>query len=634
MPLFVLSSCGINQEVMKSSNASTAINGSVAPQTVNLETNLGGEIQRLERRLLSKKSIPNNTADLILGLNEFTNRDFIKANIHFQHALKFDPLNAALHKLNALSHHMRGDQGDPEQYGLAGAGYDLAKRYDPGDSSIDYFQGVMNYSQSNFRSAQDHFAQAISINGMDAKYYLGLAASSYYLGELDRAYLNVTKAKKMQPLDFYNVQASGMVHAAMGAFDKAASETNIAFVEAGGSKQNQTFLKSRIEDWENFYQTNNIKSDEDFEIIMAQSGSTFGGTDDAYNSAIDPDLSNSELTKDSDGFSDGDETAEDKKDKKENLDMALIDVAIISSEEVYRSSKGVNLLNGLTLFYDFAGGNSQMASSGRGDKLGVGVGGVGLNYALNIFSDAFDRNKILARPSLVVQNGKNSAFFSGETMHVVLEGGDGAGSIEDIDTGIRLDVVAEFEDSDTITLEVMAERTGLEADLTAVSNSLGSPHFAKTVKTKVLGNLTLRFGETMVLSGLNEQIKGATDDKVPFLGDVPVVQYLFRNNVKVASKKSVLILLTPRRASLTDQQGEVVGQAAQYTSNNLRDLERNVPWMKPAPNLRAIVDHLGRYKYFNQFRKGDIVLKNWATENTLNDIAGKTLDYLYIKYAS
>jgi hypothetical protein len=56
--------------------------------------------------------------------------------------------------------------------------------------------------------------------------------------------------------------------------------------------------------------------------------------------------------------------------------------------------------------------------------------------------------------------------------------------------------------------------------------------------------------------------------------------------------------------------------------------------MKPAPNLRAIVDHLGRYKYFNQFRKGDIVLKNWATENTLNDIAGKTLDYLYIKYAS
>jgi type II secretory pathway component GspD/PulD (secretin) len=368
---------------------------------------------------------------------------------------------------------------------------------------------------------------------------------------------------------------------------------------------------------------------------MAQSGGTFAVTDDAYNDAVDTDLTNSELTKDSDGFGDSDETVEDKKNKKENLDMALIDVAIISSEEVYRSSKGVNLLNGLTLFYEFSGGNSQMASSGRGDKLSVGgVGGAGLNYALNIFSDAFDKNKILARPSLVVQNGKNSAFFSGKTMHVVLDGGDGAGSIEDIDTGIRLDVVAEFEDSDTITLAVMAERTGLEADLSAVSNSLGSPHFAKTVKTKVLGNLTLAFGETMVLSGLNEQVTVMADDKVPFLGDVPLVQYLFRNNVKVASKKSVLILLTPRRASLTDQQGEIVGQPAQYTSNNLRDLERNVPWMKPSPNLRAIVDHLGRYKYFNQFRKGDIVLKNWATENTLNDITGKTLDYLYIKYAS
>ena len=629
----MLFGCGANQEVMNSNSVGSDINSSVSKQTANLEANLDGEIQLLEKRLLSKKTIPNNTADLILGLNEFTNRDFKKANIHFQHALKFDPSNAALHKLNALSHHMRGDQGDPDQYGLAGAGYDLAKRYDPGDSSIDYFQGVMNYSQSNFRSAQDHFAQAISINGMDAKYYLGLAASSYYLGELDRAYLNVTKAKDMQPLDFYNVQASGIVNAAMGAFDKAASETDAAFIEAGGSKQNQTFLKSRIQDWENFYQTNNIKSDENFKIIKAQAlGGSFTIADDTYSEAPDADFTSSEVTKDSNNFGDSDEAANGTV-KKENLDMALIDVAIISSEEIYRSAKGVNLLNGLSLFYNFTGGNSQMASSGRGDKLNVGVGGAGLNYALNIFSDAFDKNKILARPSLVVQNGKNSAFFSGETMHVVLEGSDGTGSIEDIDTGIRLDVQAEFEDADTITLAVMAERTGLKAGLSSVSSRAGSPHFAKTIKTKVLGNLTLRFGETMVLSGLNEQIQGDSDDKVPLLGDVPLVQYLFRNNVKTASKKSVLILLTPRRASLTDQQGEVVGQAAQYTSNNLRDLERNVPWMKPAPNLRAIVDQLGRYKYFNQFRKGDIVLKNWATENTLNDIAGKTLDYLYIKYA-
>jgi hypothetical protein len=56
--------------------------------------------------------------------------------------------------------------------------------------------------------------------------------------------------------------------------------------------------------------------------------------------------------------------------------------------------------------------------------------------------------------------------------------------------------------------------------------------------------------------------------------------------------------------------------------------------MKPSANLSSIVKHLEKYKFFNQFRSGDILLEKWASEETLDDVMAKSLDYLYIKYGS
>ena len=483
---------------------------------------------------------------------------------------------------------------------------------------------MLHYNQRNFKLAQDHFARAISLDSRNQKFYLGLAAASYYLGEVDRAYQNVKKAQDISPENPDIIAVNSIVHASLGAFDRAEHFTKKSFSDAGGNAARKSYLEARLGDWKSYYKTNNIKVDDDFKIILSQSDSDlFSVPTDSLLDGMD-DLSTSDLNYDDDSDSE-----DDSKDEEENLDMALIDVSIISSEEAYRSSKGVNLLNGLNLFYKL---DTSQNGAAR-EQIGFGLSGDGLNYSLNIFSDANDKNEVLARPSIVVQHGKPSSFFSGNTMHVVLDGGAaGQGSIDQIDDGIRLDVLPEFLDKDTITLEVMAERVGLTAALSSVSAKENSPHFAKASKTKIKGNLTLRFGETMILSGLSDQEKDFEDDKVPGLGDVPLVQYLFRNNVKAITRKSILILLTPRRASLTDQSGDALAENTKYTPNNLLDLERNTSWMKPSANLTAIVQHLGKYKFFNQFRSGDILLEKWAGEKTLDDVISRSLDYFFIRY--
>ena len=325
--------------------------------------------------------------------------------------------------------------------------------------------------------------------------------------------------------------------------------------------------------------------------------------------------------------------------------MALIDVAIIRTEEIYRSSKGVNLLNGLNIFFS---GNqfAQFATPGGIGRvrtaltandtltLQLGTAGAGLTYSLNIFNDNYDRNEVIARPTILVEDQKKSSFFSGGTLHIVIEGGvAGSGAIQPINTGVKLEVTPKFLDEDTLDMSVFAERTFLESALSQVSDTITGTSFATTSKTTISANLTLRYGETMVLSGLSDQEKEKLDDKTPGLGDIPGIQYLFRNQTKTSAKKTVLVLLTPRRATLNyNAQAEPLPEAEKVNDRNLQKLNQSANWMRPAPHLKSLVQHLSKYDYFNHFRTGDMQLENWAGEGTVLDAVQRTLEYLYIYY--
>jgi type II secretory pathway component GspD/PulD (secretin) len=196
--------------------------------------------------------------------------------------------------------------------------------------------------------------------------------------------------------------------------------------------------------------------------------------------------------------------------------MALIDVAIIRTEEIYRTGKGVNLLNGLNIFFTGDQIFQTKTPFGLGRvrtdlttndtiTLKLGTAGAGLTYSLNIFNSNYDRNEVMARPTILVEDQKKSSFFSGSTLHIVLEGGvAGSGSMQPINTGVKLEVTPKFLDAETLDMNVFAQRTFLEAGLSQVSDTITGTSFAQTSKTTISANLTLRYGETMVLSGLSD----------------------------------------------------------------------------------------------------------------------------------
>ena len=64
----------------------------------------------------------------------------------------------------------------------------------------------------------------------------------------------------------------------------------------------------------------------------------------------------------------------------------------------------------------------------------------------------------------------------------------------------------------------------------------------RTLTTRVM----VGDGETVVLGGILETTRRDTDNKVPYLGDIPVLGHLFKNTIRVNNKNELLIFVTPK----------------------------------------------------------------------------------------
>lgn len=672
----VLAGCGPNFAFEEFQNSFV---DQTPKQSAYTSANVKNEIKLFSEGLEEHQPGRLNSEFVSKGLLALANKDYYNANINFQRALKFEPQNAMLHTLNAFSHQLRAEAGDPQQFKMAEVGFDLAARMDPGDSKIHYHMGLLQFEQKQYRMAQEHFANAVNLDAENPDYLVGLAASSYYLGELDRAYTNIERAIKFAPTNSAALRSSGLIYASLGNFEKASKSSETL---GDANRSGKKYLDRRILEWRSYYSNDKIKNDPVISKQLAQNLDAFGvpSAEDILNPSksglgvtteplapaaeVEPvetlppttssaNSANPAITPTSDSSAAANSNTQDAASSAPAPaqaavpaivlpKMALVDVAIIRTEEIFKSSKGVNLLNGLNIF--FTGDQLFQARTPLGvgqvrtplatnDTLTLKLGtlGAGLTYSLNIFNSNFDRNEVIARPTILVEDQKKSSFFSGSTLHIVLEGGTaGSGSMEPIDTGVKLEVTPAFLDGNTVDLNVYVERTFLEAGLSQVSDTITGTSFASTSKTSISANLALRYGETMVLSGLSDQEKESLDDKTPGLGDLPGIQYLFRNQVKTTSKKTVLILLTPRRATLSYETGEAKTSADETRNSTVQKLEASTSWMRPGSNLSGFVQHLGQYEYFNHYRSGDMQLENWASDEKVNDAIMNALDFLYI----
>ncbi len=120
-------------------------------------------------------------------------------------------------------------------------------------------------------------------------------------------------------------------------------------------------------------------------------------------------------------------------------------------------------------------------------------------------------------------------------------GGLGGGLLNNIeyeDVGITLRILPQVNESNFVRLEIDQEVSDIKS---AGGDNLTPTTTKRTAKTVVL----VEDQSTVVIGGLMKERDAETIQKVPFLGDIPVLGFLFRNKTTISTKQNLVLMLTP-----------------------------------------------------------------------------------------
>ena len=201
------------------------------------------------------------------------------------------------------------------------------------------------------------------------------------------------------------------------------------------------------------------------------------------------------------------------------------------------------------------------------NRLGVnmpvigGTSGNPASYGLSILSGDFlvdlelsalqteGRVEIVSSPRVVTQDGAPAEIWSGVEVPIVTRNensttgtsSSSSTTLETVTAALRLSVTPRIAPNNMVDMELNINNDELGNNVSVA----GQTSFTKNtsgVKTNVL----VDNGETIVLGGVYKQRQTAKTEKVPLLGDIPVIGNAFKKNTRSFEKNEMLIFVTPR----------------------------------------------------------------------------------------
>ncbi|HKN32702.1 MAG TPA: type II and III secretion system protein family protein [Terriglobales bacterium] len=248
--------------------------------------------------------------------------------------------------------------------------------------------------------------------------------------------------------------------------------------------------------------------------------------------------------------------------------QVLLEVKFAEVDRTKFAQFGVNLLStgagntlGSTTTGQFGGIGAQHITdiAGPGTHGGPFTTDQTINNVLNIFLFRFDIHfgaviqdleqksvlQILAEPNLMALNGQKATFLAGgEFPFPLVQPGNGftAVTIQFKPFGVKLDFTGNISNDGTIRLHVAPEVSTLD-----FTNALAIQGFTvPAISTRrAETDIELKDGQSFGIAGLLDNRAQAQLNKIPGIGDIPVLGQLFRSRNINKSKTELMVLVTP-----------------------------------------------------------------------------------------
>jgi tetratricopeptide (TPR) repeat protein len=384
---------------------------------------------------------------------------------------------------------------DPAMADLARSGFDASLRLGEGSAWPHYLTGLDALRRHQPGQAVDAFASAVMADPDAAWTYEGLAGAAYLAGDLVLAEAAALRAVQLSPASRPGWRA-GVLAAAAGN-DAVALQARLSQAPEAVPASEREWVRERA-----------------FRLLRTAAVDTLPTPADA-----------------------GAQAAEEQAPQQLSVDVTLILGDLRQSRGI-----GVNLLESLQMQFGKTEQRQRVVSGGS-SSVSTAITRLirvpDITYNLNILNRGTRRYEVIARPSLSAFLGEQSTFFVGEQLNVAVAATNFA-QLEKIDVGVGLKITPAEIRADGARFRVEAERSFFsDQGVGSFSQQLA------TFKQNVAATADVRFGETLVLSGLSESVSDGNESGVPVLGDVPGLDLLFNRKTDLRRQRSVIILVTP-----------------------------------------------------------------------------------------
>ncbi len=198
--------------------------------------------------------------------------------------------------------------------------------------------------------------------------------------------------------------------------------------------------------------------------------------------------------------------------------------------------------------------NAAITLPGKGLNLALGtlIAGKTILGAFANFIQTSGEGNILSTPNLLTLDneeakiiiGQNVPFVTGQYTNGSSSGGAGAAAnpfqtIERKDVGLTLKVKPQISENGTIKLEIFQEVSNVQ------TSSLNAASGLITNKRSIQTNVLVEDGGVVILGGLLEDQYGNSQEKVPLLGDIPLLGNLFKTEARTRKKTNLMVFLRP-----------------------------------------------------------------------------------------
>ncbi len=207
--------------------------------------------------------------------------------------------------------------------------------------------------------------------------------------------------------------------------------------------------------------------------------------------------------------------------------------------------------------------------STAGVTLPTSLGNTPMNFAAvlkALFSN--DATNILSTPTILTSDNKEAYITVGEnvpllTTSTVITGGATQQSVERKDVGITLKITPQISEGEYVKLDI-------DQDISAVTPNKGQATDIVLSTRKAKTSVVVKDKDTVVIGGLLQDQETETVNKIPLLGDIPLLGWLFKNTHKERTKTNLLIVLTPRIIRGAEELAEVSASQKEKFGESVR----------------------------------------------------------------